>query len=67
MLKRTLCYTALTRAKKLAVIVGSVKAMRLAVKQTDTNLRITMLTEKIILISNLFFIGFLLKRQMFSL
>ena len=48
MLKRTLFYTALTRARKLAVIVGSVKAMRLAVKQTDTSFRTTMLTEKLL-------------------
>ena len=47
MLKRTLFYTALTRAKKLAIIVGSVKAMRLAVKQTDTAFRTTMLSEKL--------------------
>ncbi|HGO6700353.1 TPA: AAA family ATPase [Legionella pneumophila] len=43
MLYRNLIYTGLTRAKKLAVFVGTRKAMTMAIKQQDTSLRQTAL------------------------
>ena len=47
MLQRTLIYTALTRAKKLAILVGSEKAIRLAVSQTESKKRITTLHDRL--------------------
>ena len=47
MLYRNLIYTGLTRAKKLAVFVGTRKAMTMAIKQKDTSLRQTALKELI--------------------
>jgi exodeoxyribonuclease V alpha subunit len=43
MLFRNLLYTGLTRAKKLAVVVGSRKALAMAVHQQDTGKRQTAL------------------------
>ena len=48
MLSRNLFYTGLTRAKKLALIVGSEKAIAIAVKQVKQQLRYTRLREKLI-------------------
>ena len=45
MLFRNLIYTGLTRAKKLAVFVGTRKALAIAVKNQDTSLRQTHLKE----------------------
>jgi len=45
MLFRNLIYTGLTRAKKLAVFVGTRKAMAMAVNNQDTTLRQTALKE----------------------
>ncbi|MBF0378435.1 MAG: AAA family ATPase [Desulfamplus sp.] len=45
MLFRNLIYTGLTRAKKLAIFVGTRKAMAMAVKNQDTTLRQTALEE----------------------
>ncbi|MBF0242547.1 MAG: AAA family ATPase [Desulfamplus sp.] len=45
MLFRNLIYTGLTRAKKLAIFVGTRKAMLMAVKNQDTTLRQTALEE----------------------
>ena len=45
MLFRNLLYTGLTRAKKLAVLVGTRKAMAMAVKNQDTSRRQTLLKE----------------------
>jgi len=45
MLFRNLIYTGLTRAKKLAIFVGTRKAMAMAVKNQDTSLRQTALEE----------------------
>jgi exodeoxyribonuclease V alpha subunit len=45
MLFRNLIYTGLTRAKKLAVLVGTRRALAMAVKNQDTSRRQTMLTE----------------------
>ena len=44
MLFRNLIYTGLTRAKKLAVFVGSRKALGIAVRQIDNRKRQTALT-----------------------
>ena len=43
MLYRNLIYTGLTRAKKLAVFVGTRKAMSMAIRQQDTSNRQTAL------------------------
>jgi exodeoxyribonuclease V alpha subunit len=45
MLFRNLIYTGLTRAKKLAVFVGTRKALALAVRNQDTSLRQTFLDD----------------------
>jgi exodeoxyribonuclease V alpha subunit len=45
MLYRNLIYTALTRAKKVAIFVGTRKALGLAVKNIDNRARKTMLKE----------------------
>jgi exodeoxyribonuclease V alpha subunit len=45
MLYRNLIYTGLTRARKLAVFVGTRKALAMAVRQQDTSKRQTALNE----------------------
>ena len=47
MLSRNLFYTGLTRAKKLALIVGSEKAIAIAVKQVKQQQRYTRLKERL--------------------
>lgn len=47
MLQRNLLYTALTRAKKLAVIVGSGKALAIAIKNNKMQSRFTLLRERL--------------------
>jgi exodeoxyribonuclease V alpha subunit len=47
MLSRNLLYTGLTRAKKLAIIVGNKKAIALAIKQQQQTLRYTRLSERV--------------------
>nr|WP_319423474.1 ATP-dependent RecD-like DNA helicase [Pleurocapsa sp. FMAR1] len=47
MLSRNLFYTGLTRAKKLALIVGSQKAIAIAVKQVKQQQRYTRLKERL--------------------
>jgi exodeoxyribonuclease V alpha subunit len=47
MLQRSLVYTALTRARKLAVIVGSRAALRTAVRRTDARGRSSGLVERL--------------------
>ncbi len=47
MLSRNLFYTGITRAKKLALIVGSSKAITIAVKQVKQQERYTRLKEKL--------------------
>jgi exodeoxyribonuclease V alpha subunit len=52
MLQRNLLYTAITRGKKLVVIVGSKKALRIAVKnssQTDRNSGLVERTRQLLL------------------
>lgn len=48
MLSRNLLYTGLTRARKLAVLVGSQQAMGQAVKQTDAMQRYTLLEQRLV-------------------
>lgn len=45
MLNRNLIYTALTRAKKLAVFIGTPKALRLAIERHETHKRFSGLKE----------------------
>jgi len=47
LLERQLIYTAVTRAKKLLILVGSRRALMLAVKKTDTRRRCTLLKQRI--------------------
>jgi exodeoxyribonuclease V alpha subunit len=47
MLQRNLLYTAMTRGKRLVVLVGSKKAVATAVKRTDLNRRIRTRTERL--------------------
>lgn len=46
MLKKTLVYTAVTRAKKICCVVGQERAMRIAVRQTDSG-RMTGLSKRL--------------------
>jgi exodeoxyribonuclease V alpha subunit len=47
MLQRNLLYTAVTRARKLVVIVGSKKALAIAIKNNRTQSRFTLLKERL--------------------
>ena len=47
MLKRNLLYTAITRGRKLVVIVGQRKAVEIAVKVTETHNRYTQLAWRL--------------------
>jgi exodeoxyribonuclease V alpha subunit len=47
MLQRNLLYTAITRGKKLVAIVGSRKALALAVQRQDTSRRYSLLKERL--------------------
>lgn len=47
LLKRNLLYTAITRGKRLVVIVGSRRALGLAVSQADTARRVTLLASRL--------------------
>jgi exodeoxyribonuclease V alpha subunit len=47
LLQRNLLYTAITRGKRLVVLVGSKKALALAVRNDDTRLRWTWLSERL--------------------
>ncbi|MCC5619753.1 ATP-binding domain-containing protein, partial [Nostoc sp. CHAB 5836] len=48
MLSRNLFYTGLTRAKKLAIVVGAKKAISLAVRSTDDQRRYTRLRSRLV-------------------
>jgi exodeoxyribonuclease V alpha subunit len=48
LLQRNLLYTAITRARKLLVVVGSSKAVAMAVKRAESRKRVTMLKERLI-------------------
>ena len=47
MLQRNLLYTAVTRGKRLVIIVGSKRALRMAVRRRDTQLRCTALARRL--------------------
>ncbi|MCL1910459.1 MAG: ATP-dependent RecD-like DNA helicase [Kiritimatiellaeota bacterium] len=47
LLQRNLLYTAITRGKKLVIVIGSYKAVSLAVKNNETQARATALAEKL--------------------
>ncbi|NJK50836.1 ATP-binding domain-containing protein [Candidatus Gracilibacteria bacterium] len=47
MLSRNLIYTGLTRAKKLAIVIGSQKAIAISVKQRNERQRYTRLRERL--------------------
>jgi exodeoxyribonuclease V alpha subunit len=47
MLQRNLLYTAITRGRKLVVVVGSKKALAIAVKNDKTRQRFTLLCERL--------------------
>ena len=47
MLQRNLVYTGVTRAKKLLVIVGTKKALSMAVRNTSIDKRNTLLARRI--------------------
>jgi exodeoxyribonuclease V alpha subunit len=47
MLQRSLLYTAVTRGKKLVVIVGTRRAIQLAVGNADAKRRYTWLAERV--------------------
>jgi exodeoxyribonuclease V alpha subunit len=47
MLQRNLLYTALTRAKKLAIILGSRKALDLAIRNTKSRMRYSSLKDRL--------------------
>lgn len=48
MLSRNLLYTGLTRAKKLAILVGPKKAIGLAVRQVKAQERYTLLSQRLL-------------------
>ena len=54
MLSRNLLYTGLTRAKKLVILVGSQKAIALAVRQVKDQQRYTMLAQRLVKVSSPF-------------
>ncbi len=47
LLQRNLLYTAITRGKKLVVLIGAQKALALAVRREDTNRRYTALARRV--------------------
>ena len=47
MLKRNLLYTGITRGKDMVVLIGTMKAINLAIRTVDTSTRYTMLADRI--------------------
>ncbi|MFC1467865.1 ATP-dependent RecD-like DNA helicase [Verrucomicrobiota bacterium] len=47
MLQRNLIYTGLTRAKKLAILIGTNKALALAIRRADSRERVTTLIDRL--------------------
>jgi exodeoxyribonuclease V alpha subunit len=47
MLSRNLLYTGLTRAKKLAIVIGAKKAIAIALNQTNQQQRYTSLQQRL--------------------
>ncbi len=52
MLKRNLLYTAVTRGKKLVIIIGSRKALDISIKNSDVLSRYTLLSQRLVNIEN---------------
>lgn len=52
MLQRNLIYTAITRGKKLVILVGSKKAMKMAVENNSINNRYTRLSDRLKIATN---------------
>jgi len=48
MLQRNLLYTAITRGRKLCILIGSKKALDMAVKKQDSTQRMTMLRKRLL-------------------
>ena len=48
MLQRNLLYTAITRGKALVIVIGTQKALHLAVNNAKTTFRNTLLTEEVV-------------------
>ena len=48
MLQRNLLYTAITRGKKLVVLVGTKRAVAMAVRRTESHKRITTLKQRLV-------------------
>jgi exodeoxyribonuclease V alpha subunit len=48
LLQRNLIYTAVTRGRKLVVMVGSKKALAIAVKNNKTQMRYTRLSNRLL-------------------
>ena len=48
MLQRNLLYTAITRGRKLVVLVGTEKALALAVQRTEARRRVTLLRQRLL-------------------
>jgi exodeoxyribonuclease V alpha subunit len=48
MLQRNLIYTAVTRARKLVILIGQEQALRIAVKKSSTNNRYTTLKKRLV-------------------
>jgi exodeoxyribonuclease V alpha subunit len=47
LLQRNLIYTGITRAKKLVVLIGTKKALAIAIKNNKPQLRYTYLSERL--------------------
>jgi exodeoxyribonuclease V alpha subunit len=47
LLERNLLYTAVTRGRKLVVIIAETKALRMAVKRQESQRRVTRLGERL--------------------
>lgn len=47
LLQRNLLYTAITRGKRMVILIGSPKAVSIAVRNADTGRRITMLRDRL--------------------
>jgi exodeoxyribonuclease V alpha subunit len=48
MLQRNLLYTAVTRGKRLVILVGSKRALQIAVGRQDTNRRYSALRQRLL-------------------
>ena len=48
MLQRNLLYTSITRSRKLVVLVGTEKALAIAVRNMDARRRVTLLKQRLV-------------------